>query len=599
MPKKIIPIKYTSRDYQSIRADLVEHAKRYYADSHKDFNEGSFGSLMIDTVSYIGDILSFYLDYQANECFLETASEYNNVLKLAKQMGFKYSNGKSSTGVASFYIVVPANSIGLGPDTRYLPTLQKGSTFSTRNNVKFILTEDVVFNSTVNEIRPAVIGANGTPTSYAVKANGTVISGIVKSETIPVGEYQKFLKVELSEQNIVEILSIYDSEGNQYYEVDYLTQNVIYRSITNRDAATSDTAKEILKPLMVPRRFTVETEINKTYLQFGASSDVVVSDNNNMIADPGIAVLELFGKQYISSDSFDPTRLTSSDKLGIAPSQTNLIVTYRYTPVGSIINFSVNSLTNVDSSNFVFKDERSLDATSVSSVRRSLEVNNDAPILGEVTAFDSNELKIRIQSAFSAQSRAVTAEDYKALAYGMPAKYGSIKRVNVIRDDDSLKRNLNMYVLCENSSGYLTYGNQIVKNNLKTWLSRNKMINDSIDILDGKIVNYGIKFKAVASPDRPKYDVLTDAINQLKLDFAQLPDFGESLFVSKVLTSLKKVDGLLDVVSVEFTQKAGGSYSNVTFDFKRNMPNNRYLEVPNNVVMELKYPNSDIEGSII
>ena len=85
MIKKIVPIKYTSRDYSSIRSDLINHAKRYYPDSFKDFNEGSFGSLMIDTVSYIGDILSFYLDYQANECFLDTASEFNNVIKIAKQ----------------------------------------------------------------------------------------------------------------------------------------------------------------------------------------------------------------------------------------------------------------------------------------------------------------------------------------------------------------------------------------------------------------------------------------------------------------------------------------------------------------------------------
>ena len=74
MSKKQIPINYTNRDFSTIRQSLVEHAKRYYPDTYKDFNEASFGSLMLDTVAYVGDILSFYLDYQANESFLETAA---------------------------------------------------------------------------------------------------------------------------------------------------------------------------------------------------------------------------------------------------------------------------------------------------------------------------------------------------------------------------------------------------------------------------------------------------------------------------------------------------------------------------------------------
>ena len=71
--KKTVPIKYTSRDFESIRADLLEHARRYYPNTFQDFNEAGFGSLMLDTVSYIGDILSFYLDYQANESFKESS----------------------------------------------------------------------------------------------------------------------------------------------------------------------------------------------------------------------------------------------------------------------------------------------------------------------------------------------------------------------------------------------------------------------------------------------------------------------------------------------------------------------------------------------
>lgn len=600
MAKKIVPIKYTSRDFDSIKRDLVEHAKRYYPNSYKDFNEGSFGSLMLDTVSYVGDILSFYLDYQANESFLETASEFNNVLKIAKQLGFKYTNGSTSTGVVAFYVAIPSNASGLAPNLDYAPILKKGSNFSTKNGVKFILNEDVRFDNTSNEIRPLTIGVDGKPLTYGIKAYGTVVSGIIRSERINIGEYKKFLKIRLAEPNITEIISIFDEEGNQYYEVDFLSQNVIYRSVTNKDPSSAILAKEILKPFIAPRRFTFESEIGASYIQFGASSDVTLPDNLSMITDPANAVLQLHGKEYISSDTFDPTRLTNSDKLGISPSNTVLTIAYRYAQTNAGVNFAIDSLNEVITPEMAFNDEQNLSQATIASVVSSLEVTNETPIVGEANIFDSKELKIRIQNSFSTQNRAVTTEDYKSLCYTMPKKFGSIKRINAVRDDDSLKRNLNIYVLCEDSNGFLTEANQIVKTNLKTWLSRNKMLNDSIDILDGKVVNYGIEFVAVGSSNRPKYDILTDAISQLKIDFSALPDFGETFFITNVLSSLKKVDGLLDVISVKIVPKNGGAYSDSTFSFEDSTSaDKRYINIPLNVVMELRFPNSDIKGTII
>ena len=127
--KKIKAIDYTSRDFDSIKTSLVNYAKRYYADSFKDFNEASFGALVLDSVSYIGDILSFYLDYQVNETFLDTATEYDNVVKIARQLGYKYNTAFSSMGEAQFYVSIPADSLG-SPDEKYIPLLRAGSTFT-------------------------------------------------------------------------------------------------------------------------------------------------------------------------------------------------------------------------------------------------------------------------------------------------------------------------------------------------------------------------------------------------------------------------------------------------------------------------------------
>lgn len=221
-------------------------------------------------------------------------------------------------------------------------------------------------------------------------------------------------------------------------------------------------------------------------------------------------------------------------------------------------------------------------------------------MLGDNTVINTEELKKRIENSFSAQNRAVTEQDYKALVYSMPSKYGSIKRVAINRDNNSLKRNLNLYILCQSPEGYLTSANQSVKNNIKNWLLRNKMINDTIDILDGKIVNYAITFTALGANDRSKYDILTDAINQLKLDFSLLQDFGEPLVITRVYDSLKKVNGIIDVISVSIDEKVGGLYSDSQFTFKTNTSSDgRYINVPINVIMELKYPNSDIKGTIL
>lgn len=601
MTKKIVPINYTSRDFESIKNDLVEHAKRYYSDVYKDFNEASFGSLMLDTTAYIGDILSFYLDYQANESFLDTAVEFQNIIKLGKQVGYKFANTNSSTGIATFFISVPSNSISLAPMFEYAPILKKGSSFSTKSGVRFILNEDVRFDNPRNEIRVSITDPNtGAPLFYAVKAQGTVISGIVSSERISVGDYKRYLNVKLSQQDIIEILSVYDLEGNQYFEVDNLSQNIIYRSVTNRDLNDAALAKEVLKPFMVPRRFVVDRNLRTTAIQFGASSDVTIIDRDNMLAEPTDVVLDIFGKDYISSDYFDPSKLLNSDKMGISPSNTDLIVTYRYNNTGNTVNFASGVLTKVISPVFEFGNQENLSSAVSTSVKESLEVINQTPLLGDTTTIDSEELKKRIENSFSSQSRAVTETDYKALIYCMPNKYGSVKRVAIRRDDNSLKRNLNLYILCQDQNNSLTTANQTVKNNIKNWLLRNKMINDSIDILDGKIVNYGITFSAVGSNSRSKYDILTDAVNQLKKDFSMTADFGEVLTVSDVYNSLKKVNGLIDVVSVVIEEKIGGNYSDSQFNFKANTSSDgRYINVPANVVMELKFPNSDIKGTII
>ena len=175
--KKLYPaINYTSRDFNSIKNDLVNYARRYYPDTFQDFNEAGFGALMLDTVSYVGDILSYYVDYSANETFLDTALEYDNVLKLGRQMGFRFTGNPSSSGIATFYIIVPASVTGLGPDVRYLPILKQGTSLSSDGGSQFILNEDIVFADPKNEVVVSAANENtGVPTFFAEKRQSVLL----------------------------------------------------------------------------------------------------------------------------------------------------------------------------------------------------------------------------------------------------------------------------------------------------------------------------------------------------------------------------------------------------------------------------------------
>jgi len=596
MPKKKVPVKYTSRDFASIKEDLIDHAKRYYADTYKDFSEASFGSLMLDTVAYVGDILSFYLDYQANESFLHTAVEYDNVIKLSKQLGYKFKGPPSSHGIATFYVLVPANSSGNGPDTAYMPILLKGSEFSSVDGNNFILTENTHFSDSNNEI---VVGrvntTTGLPTYFAVKAHGRVISGRMVQDAIDIGEYQRFRRIKLAGENIAEVVTVVDSDGHEYFEVPYLSQNVVWKELYNT-GANVESARSILKPVVVPRRFIVEQERDQTFLQFGYGSVDEISTSS--VAEPNRVVLNMHGKDHIVDEFLDPSKLIATDKFGVAPSNTTMYAVYRQNTTDSV-NVSVESLTNVANPRFKFLDVGNLDASIVQFVIGSLEVTNESPITGDVSIPSAEELKRRAMDEFATQNRAVTRQDYISTTYSMPPQFGAVKRCNIVQDTDSFKRNLNMYLISENADGTLVATVTIIKENLKVWLNKNRMIHDTIDILDARIVNLGIEFTAIASSNVNKFDALNAGTIAIKEAFEITADIGEPFYITDVHKALRNVSSIIDVVDVKITNKNGGIYSDSELNIDNSMsPDGRFITVPEDVIWEIKIPNTDIKGTI-
>ncbi len=596
MSKKNVAINYTSRDFESIRNDLEDFAKRYYPDTYKDFNRASFGSLMLDTVSYIGDILSYYLDYQMNETFLDSAIEYNNVVKLARQLGYKLQTSPSSYGRLTFYVEVPASALGLGPDESLIPVLQAGSTFNSTGGGFYTLLGDVDFNKEGNQI---VVGsadsATGIPLTYVIRATGTAVSGRGATETFSIGAFERFRKVPLGASNISNVIRVVDSEGNTYFEVDHLSQNIIYKAIRNT-TTTRSTVPNILKAVPVARRFTVETIDNQTFLQFGYGSDS--NELTNPVVDPTEVVLDLNGRTYTTDTDFDPTKLIDTDKFGIGPSDTTLTVEYRFNTTQDV-NAAVDTITGVSSANIRFANQGSLPSSDRNSVINSLEVTNEEQFVGSVSLPSSEEIRQRAFSYFATQNRAVTAQDYQAICYGMPAKFGMIKRVAVAKDPDEFKRNVNIYTMSENSSGKLTVANTSLKNNLKNWLTQYKMISDTVDILDAEIVNFEIDYEILIDINANRFDVINACNNKLTSKFSVKQDIGEPIKITDIYRELLKVDGVVDVTSVDVGLKSGGIYSESNYDFDSALSaDGRMIEAQPNVVFELKYPNVDIKGSI-
>ena len=593
--KKIIPINYTNREFQGIRKDLLQIAERNYPDTFQDFSQASFGSIMVDNLAYVADQLSFYLDYNVNETFLDTAYQYENIIRHGRTLGFK-ENGRASTfGKVALYVLVPASPTGLGPDRRYIPIMKKGSTFSSNTGLNYVLTENIDFSEPKTQVIAARSNpTTGAPTFYAIKTYGNVVSGRFGSERVVVGAYERFKTITLSTSNISEIISVFDEQGNEYYEVEYLAQDLIFKEVSNSNYK-NDNVPSILKPFLASRKFVVNRSRSSVTLQFGSGK----SGETNVVADPAEVAMDVFGKTYVTNTTFDPSRLTKNESMGIVPSDTTLTIRYRATnPTNS--NLAVGALNRVTSALVDFEDRNSLSATSASDVISSIEVSNEEPIVGDVTNPTSSEIKRRIFDTFPTQNRAVTQADYENMIYRMPSKFGSIKRCSAQRDPDSRRRNINIYVISEDNFNNLTSTNSTIKNNLKTWMNNYRMLSDTIDVLDAFIINYGIEFVVRPSIGADRFTLVDTCINILRDKYTVEKLFiGEHIDVADIYTTLSGVEGVLSVSSVKIVNKNGSNYSATQFDINENTsPDGSSIIIPKNAVAELKFPTVDIVGKI-
>ena len=346
----------------------------------------------------------------------------------------------------------------------------------------------------------------------------------------------------------------------------------------------------------MPRRFTVFNNAGSINIKFGYGSESSLKTDNT--SHPSNVALKMHGKNTISDLSFDPTKLLSTNKLGIAPYNTKLKVRYRLNEPG-FTAAAANSVTLINETTIEFDNAESLNSESKEGVRSSLECTNEEPIVAGNSDLSNEELKERAKAYYAAQNRAVTKQDYESLIYQMPPKFGSVSRANVINDPSSTNREITIYVVSQNFSGYLTKTHQITKNNIKNYLSHYIPINDSVTIKDPFIINFGIEFVALSDKTYDSDEVLFNCYNELEKYFSTKLYIGEPLYLTKIYEVLNNVDGVYDVKRVKAHSKTGTAYNNTEINMENLLSKDgTYYKIPKNVILELKYPNLDIKGNV-
>jgi hypothetical protein len=597
-------IKYLARDFESYKRELIEHLRVYFPDTVQDFNESHVGVMLLELMAFMGDNLSFYLDRRFEESFTETAREIKSLAKHAKQLGFKPFGRTSAVGTVSGYLKVPAilQEGRTVPNIRYAGIVKKGAKLKGKNGQNYETTSDADFGTVDITDRSKVQVADvdsttGSPKSYVLRLNDIPVkAGTTKTTTVTVTGYQAFRKIVLPDEDVLDIISVKDSEGNEWYEVDYLAQDTIFQSVVN-DGEDATNVPYVLKLRTVPYRFVAGYDIstNKTSMFFG-TGDAQTLDGD-LIPDLGDLSLPLFGRDSFSGFSLDPQNFLKTRTLGLAPVNTVLTIQYRIGG-GIATNLASTELNSVVEIEFDVGDS-SLSAASVNEVKNSFEVLNTTPIQGGKEKPSVEELRQLISAFFAAQDRVVTAPDFVARSLSMPARFGSMFRVN--GKPSVLNKNaVELYVLSRDSAGIVSTAPQVLKQNLKTYLGKYRMMTDAIEILDGKVINIAVEFAILVTSKASKSETLVSCISALK-DFFKIDvwQMNQPINPTEIIAMLAEIPGVLTVADLQFINKVavidGRQYSNTSYNISTNTKNG-IVYCTENAIFEVRYPGKDIRG---
>lgn len=598
---------YVSKDFDSYRSDLLRYARTYFGDKIQDFSEASLGGLLLDMAATVSDSMAFYLDHQFRELSWSTAVENENVTRMIREAGVKARGASPATVAVSMFIEVPSKLVSgkYVPDESALPKILQNTKLISTNGIIFTTAEDIDFaeKNRLGELRASyVIGntdASGNSTTFVMKRNVTCISGDIATETFTISsDPLPFFSINLSNSSISEILSVKDSDLNEYYEVQNLSQDTVFRTFPNMSSDSEEVPRSI-EVIPAPRRFIHNVDpVNKTSsLQFGSGNSLTTQDD--AIPDPETLALPLYGTTTLSRFSIDPNALLQTKTLGILPRSTTLSVTYRY---GGGINHNVASKTirGIAGLQMEFPDECS--SAVASTVRASFDVRNDQPAAGGDSAPTIEDLRAQIPAARSQQDRIVTKEDLIARVYTLPSKLGRVYRAAIRPNPDNPLAS-QLFICSKDRNGSLTISPDSLKKNLRTYLNEFRLISDAVDILDARVINFRVKFTIFVNPNSNKSTTLQTVIARLTtiltVDKFQID---QPILLSDLQNVIINTQGVLTLVDLKMESLSGNIqdrvYSNVTHNVKQ-YTKRGVLYGPPGSIFELRYPQYDIMGTAL
>jgi len=610
-------IKYLNRDFSDFRNRLIEFSKTYFPNTYNDFSPASPGMMIIEQSSYVGDVLSFYLDNQFQENFIQFAQQTNNVYELSYMFGYKPKTTGVAQATVDFYQQLPAKNVGgtIVPDYDYALTINENTIISSAagGNTPFLLQDkiDFSFSSSQDPTEISIYQISGdSPQYYLLKKSRKTISSQINSQTFTFTTPENFTTIEINSSNIVKILDIIDSDGNVWYEVDHLGQEMIYKKIKNtnvndpNNVLDSGEVPYLLSLEKVQRRFSTRfTSAGTLQIQFG--SGTAIDNDEDIIPNPNNVGLGLLTQQSKLTSAYSPTNFLYTDTYGIAPSNTTLTVRY-LTGGGVTSNVDANTLTSINTTNVNF-NQINLNATTANYIFRSLSSNNPEAASGGRAGDTIEEIRQNTLALVSSQKRSVTADDYLVRALSMPSEYGAISKAFIeqpkLTDNQvSTIETLNLYCLTQNAQGHFSQPSNAVKQNLRTYLSQNRIIGDNIEIRDAFIINIAVNFEIIVLPEYNNNEVLLRCINLL-IDYFSRDKWqlNQPILLRDIYINLDRIRGVQTVKNVKITNKAGTTmgYSQYSYDIDGATQNQVIYPSLDPSIFEVKFPQTDIKGKVV
>jgi hypothetical protein len=615
-------ISYLGKDFGQFKKNLIDFTKQYFPDTYTDFNDASPGNVFIELAAYVGDVLSFYADTNLRETLMNQASEQANIFDIAATLGYKAKTVTAAQVTLDVFQLVPASGSGANvvPDFDY--ALSINSLRAKANTVMFRTLDslDFGFSSSLDPTEVSVYEvdpATKTPTYFLLKKQAKAVSGEIRTKTFSFGSPIAYDKVLLTDTNIVEILSVEESDGDNWYEVPYLAQDTIFESVPNiaendpELSAFRSSSPSLLKLRKTAKRFVTRLRSdNFLELQFG--SGISFNNDEEIVPNPDNVGNGLAGFRKPIDVDIDPANFLYTRTYGQAPANTTLTVTY-VVANGISENVAANTIIQLDAVSYNDNINSTNNANMVNFVKTTVAVNNQTPAIGAKSAESVIDIKNNAMAYFATQNRLVTREDYVVRTYSMPAKFGSVAKVYIVPDDQISQKEtletrisnplaMNMYVLGFNDSKHLTELNQAVKENLKTYLGYYRILTDAVNIKDAFIINIGVDFEISVLPNYNSNEVLLKCINQL-VDFFNIDrwQINQPISKSDITTIIANVKGVQNVVGVKMLNlyDTDFGYSGNIYDIDGATKNGVIYPSLDPSIFEVKFPTQDIRGRVV